>query len=568
VGDSLGIDVGAAAVAAARRCGARIEPVPLGPSAPTATAADLVGAAGGLAEMLAAVAGRALRGGVADAVAVAGDGAVAAAARATFARPVLVPRAVAAAAWWVREDGPEIEHLLAVVEAEASGGVVSVVGCWPDRFDMVGAGAADLEDVVGLLASVVAGAGLAVTGLDAVVVVGSAPGLAQVAADLAGATGVRVVVDAQPELAVALGAALLAGDDRRRLPLAVAAAGSAGLAPLPFLAGTAGPTALPGAGVGGAVGEGTAGTGVGARVGAAAGAAKADPHPHGLRGPTAGKGAPGGPGLRGPTAGKGAPGGPGPGAVKAHPPAAARRCPKHRLVHPIAVVPAILGVTMLLAGAVALRSCGDGGDPAGVVTADPAADGPGGGADPATAPGRGGATAGKGAPTDPSPTTAPASTIAPGRPADPAAGTDPGAPTAPGGDPAPPPGDPGPTDTTPPAIAGLARSQGNISEATGSQCPYPFATVVSATVTDDVGVAAVTVSWTAGVHSGGGPMSAPNGVWQATIGPITEGKMTVDEVVPLTWTVTAVDGAGNRQTATSGGRSAVALHGCLPGAIG
>jgi hypothetical protein len=225
-------------------------------------------------------------------------------------------------------------------------------------------------------------------------------------------------------------------------------------------------------------------------------------------------------------------------------------------------------VTVLLAGAVALRSCGDVGDPAGVVTADPAADAPGGGADPATGPGRGGATAGKGAPTDPSPTTTPASTIAPGRPADPAAGTDPGAPAAPGGDPAPPPGDPGPTDTTPPAIAGLARSQGNISEATGSQCPYPFATVVSATVTDDVGVAAVTVSWTAGVHSGGGPMSAPNGVWQATIGPITEGKMTVDEVAPLTWTVTAVDGAGNRQTATSGGRSAVVLHGCLPGPIG
>jgi hypothetical protein len=593
VSDGLGIDVSVAACAAARRRHTAIEVCPLGSRSPAATAADLLGSeeSADAPALLLEVAARAMGGDAIGAVVVAtGDDTVAQAARATFGvGVVVVPRAVGAAVWWARDSDPAADCLVAVVEADAGGVVTSLVACRPDRFDLLADAAGDHADAVASVVSLVESAGEASRGIDAVAVVGSAPTIDAVADDLAAGLGVPVSLDPEPGLSVALGAALLA-DDRRGAASTAAVAGGAALASaLPFLNSASGPAAVPGAGVGAAVAEGAGGTGGG--IGAAAGAATGARRP--WIGRTAGKDAPDGTRLRralrhrrGPSAGKDAPDhsppadGEGAGGV------APRRRPTHRLGRPLIVVPAV--VTVVAMGAGALRSCAPDGDPGGVEavavrggssapgTADsdtvPSAPADAGGTAgkvgprvPGSPPASAGATSSTSGPRPGSPApTAPRTTVGGAAPstASPAASPSSPAPAPAAPPPASPPPPP-PPDTAGPTISGLARTNADISEASRATCPFPTTTDVSATVTDPSGVASVRVSWQAGSHGGSSAMSLSGGVWRATIGPITRGTMFTDQSVPLWWGVSAVDTLGNSRTGVSGSQT-ITLHGCIP----
>jgi RNA polymerase sigma factor (sigma-70 family) len=95
-------------------------------------------------------------------------------------------------------------------------------------------------------------------------------------------------------------------------------------------------------------------------------------------------------------------------------------------------------------------------------------------------------------------------------------------------------------DTTPPVIArAVARPAAVVCKDT---------TTVSATITDDVGVESATLTWR---EPDGTATMAPRGdVWSGTAGPLTQDG--------VEWTITAVDAAGNRSSATG----AVAVSGC------
>ncbi|HET6954766.1 MAG TPA: Hsp70 family protein, partial [Acidimicrobiales bacterium] len=245
--DSLGIDLGRAACAAARRDGEWIEPCRLASTGQTAPVSDLLreGTGADAGAVLRAITARALGGDPVGTVAVAGDAGMADAARALFPDPVLVPRAVAAAAWHLRDERPDAEGVLAVIEAEAREAAVSVVECGPEWLDVVAVGASGAGDIPGLLVEVLARADLAISGLHGVVIVGGAQGLHRVRDTVAAATGLPVTVDAEPTLAVAFGAALLAGDDRRRVSGAAFATSAASLGTTtPWLVSTGRMTAL------------------------------------------------------------------------------------------------------------------------------------------------------------------------------------------------------------------------------------------------------------------------------------------------------------------------------------
>lgn len=122
-------------------------------------------------------------------------------------------------------------------------------------------------------------------------------------------------------------------------------------------------------------------------------------------------------------------------------------------------------------------------------------------------------------------------------------GAVPGVRTVPGPDPTVPPT--AAPDTTGPDIAGLAAVPGLITWP--RQCPPPYSSTVSATVTDDSGVASVTarVSSVYGVSTttlSGGP------VYSVTVGPYPD---LVQRTVTVTVTFVAVDRAGNERSAST-----------------
>jgi hypothetical protein len=163
----------------------------------------------------------------------------------------------------------------------------------------------------------------------------------------------------------------------------------------------------------------------------------------------------------------------------------------------------------------------------------------------------------------PSPATS--TTLAPGEPAALPGTPMPGNP-APGGGSAPAtPGGPAPTtvaapDTTPPDVSGLARSDADISVASGSElCAYVTTSLASAAVSDPSGIQSVTLSWSGAGPSGSAPMLLSGGTWRAEIGPVAPGELG-GATDTLDWSVEAVDTAGN--VATSGGGPAVTVHDC------
>jgi hypothetical protein len=546
MGESVGLDLGAATSVAARLRGDEVDLAVLVPTAE-------LGMGGTSARhRLESLAARAVGQDALPAVGVAipildpeQQAGIEAAARDAFADPLLVLRPAAAAAWFRHTNDVHPDAHLVVVEADETEVAVAILrsrsrapaleGQPSGRPLSTGEPAVDAIDAV---ATALTAAGLVPTDIDVAVVVGGATWLAGLAEGITAATHLAAVVDPEPRAAVAYGAALLAAEtDGFGVGTAVAlgapvvGAVGAGLA-----AGV--PAAAPplGAGVGEAAGAaGGAGTGLGAAL-RAMGQAKAPP----------------GDPLDPVGAGAGASAG----EAKAHPSSpAGRPKDKGRLKRALTVAPAVAVVVVI--GAVTVRSCDQSPGTTTLATSASAADPdePGTGDTGSTGDGapNGSDKPDPLAPTSEPETTSSSTTSTTRRPQ---------APTPPSA-PAPPAPPPAPRDTTPPVATSLSRSVGDIS-ANLRGCQFPTTTVLSATLTDDIGVASATIAWSTKGHSGTLTMApAGNDTWSATLGPIDDNELFTFDSAPVDWSVEAVDAAGNRAGATAGDRGAVTFHGCV-----
>lgn len=224
-----------------------------------------------------------------------------------------------------------------------------------------------------------------------------------------------------------------------------------------------------------------------------------------------------------------------------------------------------LAVIAIVIGAVTARDDGSAGDVE-ASAGEPPADGP-------SATGRAGTTAhpteATSAPTTtvrprPGTGTPVTDTTAPAEGGAPAPGPGPGPGSVPGG---PAPSAPSPSspttappagDTTPPSISGLSASSAAIDE----DCPEFFSrsktTGATAVVGDPSGVRSVTLTWRLNGATGSEAMPASGGTRYAGLGPFPD-TMQYLQSASLTWSVTAIDNAGNEAT-TSG--PAVTVYGC------
>ncbi len=274
MGEAVGIDLGTAVSAAARRQGDDVEPRLLLPTADVAPPGDtraalaaLATRAGGGAEVPPSV-------GVAVPVHDPSAGAeLEAAARDVFGDPLIVPRPVAVAAWFRHVQDVHPDGLVVVVEADddAAGpaATVCIVGSRPAGAVVVGRPAGGLlgtndpvRDAVDMAALAIRSARVTPTDLDVAVVVGGAPWLDALAEGIEELADLAAVVDPDPQLAVACGAALLAGETGRGGGGAAVALGSSLLGAAALATPTAG--APVGSGAGMAVGEAVSGVGTGA----------------------------------------------------------------------------------------------------------------------------------------------------------------------------------------------------------------------------------------------------------------------------------------------------------------
>lgn len=567
MGVAVGIDLAAAACAAARAEGGRAESCPIDEVAVVPPPGDVDGAA----SLLSAMALRCAPGGAPpDAVAVTypptlDPDALAARARAAteaFDAPLLVPRPVATAAWHAHGTTQAPTGLVVVAHADGTDLDVAVVRSEAGALTVAGARALGRRPTAETLdgaADLVASAAGGLTA-DCVLLAGGSPLLGDLAGRVA-ASGLRVEVVPQPADAAALGAALLAATAEGRstygLAATAATAGAAGVATMPAVLGPAGAPqgALGTTPAGGAVGAqvGEVGGAVGDAIGAAAGgSARQAARLH--AGATPAGGAVGS--AVGDAVGAGR----------------RLRLPLGRPKRPVAVGLAALAGVLVLGAATVVAGGSGGGDGGSAVEVAGGGDAspPDGGT--ATTGGTAGGTGGaKPPPADPAASTSTTATTdtepgagpgtGPGTTGD-ASGTTaaPGAPT---------PGDPppsGPTSTAPPpdtagpSITGLARSPADIDEGGSEFCTRPTTSWVSAAVSDPSGVATVTAHWSTSGVSGSVKMSLANNMWQASVAPGAIRTLQYPDTAAVTWYVTATDGAGNR--ATSGSGPAITLHGC------
>ena len=557
MGDAVGLDLGAATAVAARFRGDQIGPTVVVPTA------DLGVGATTTCHQLESLAARVVGPDSLPAVGIAiptlnpvDQDEVDAAAREAFGHPLLVLRPVAAAAWFLHSTEVHQDAVVVVVEADETEMAVTLVRPWPRipsiERQPVGwllSSGAQAEDAVDIVGATLKAAGLERTDIDVAVIIGGATWLAGLADRITAALGLAAVVAAEPLEAVACGAALLAAESDglgvgTALALGAPAVGAG-------LAATAAPAAGPalGSGLGEAVGgTGGAGTGLGAA----------------LRNMGEGKDAPTEPlgsdlgeavgGYKEPPSSPGADGGEGDGSAKRPP----SRLPAGGLKRSLALVaPAVVAV--LAVGGLTVRSCTQDPDITTLATAGEPADPD----DPSTTgtAGTDGVSPGgsdKPDPLDPTSSERSTSTSA----TRPTTTTRRTAPTtaSPGTPVAPPANPPPPQDTTAPSITNLTSSEDEIRAVVQDvRCPTPQTTELSATITDDSGVASAKVSWTApGLPGETLTMASGGGTWSTTLGPI-EANLTNTEVVTVTWTVEAVDAAGNAAT----GSSKLSLRGCL-----
>jgi hypothetical protein len=561
MGEAVGLDLGAATSVAARLRGDEVEPVVLVPTAELgATSAR---------HHLESLAARAVGAGTLPAVGVAiptldpeSQAEVEAAAREAFADPLLVLRPAAAAAWFRHTDEVHPDALLVVVEAEETLVAVTIVRPRagiptlerPPVGESLSSGAPVL-DAIDTVAATMNVAGLVPTDLDVAVIVGGAKWLAELAEGITAATDLAAVVDPEPRAAVAYGAALLAAQSDgfgvgTALALGTPAVGAG-------LAAAAGPTAGPP--LGSALGEAAGATsGAGAGLGAA------------MRNMGQGKDAPTDPlgadvgeaagGYKEPPSapgGEGGDGGEGGGSPKRPP----SRLPAGGLKRGLVLAaPAVVAV--LAVGGLTVRSCTQDPDSVTLATSSEPAEPD----DPSTTATTGSDTdsaspGGSDKPDPLAPTSSETTTSGSTSTTRPTTTTRRTVPTTPG---TPPPSDPvvnppPPQDITGPSITNLASSEGEIWAAiVGRQCPTPQTTELSATITDDSGVASVEI--TATRVEGTLPVSSAGSTWTTKLGPIVDPDLLDIQVVTVTWTVEAVDGAGN--VASRSGT--VNLRGCVP----
>jgi len=127
---------------------------------------------------------------------------------------------------------------------------------------------------------------------------------------------------------------------------------------------------------------------------------------------------------------------------------------------------------------------------------------------------------------------------------------------------------PPPADRTGPRIVAFTRGAPGLRVVGGEFCTEhwrPTSTEVSVQVADPSGVASVVLAWAVPnvdghievtmVRDGGS-------TYRATLGPFPGGFPGSDEEIDLEWTVTAIDGLGNRRTVTAPASAAVTLVGC------
>jgi len=117
-------------------------------------------------------------------------------------------------------------------------------------------------------------------------------------------------------------------------------------------------------------------------------------------------------------------------------------------------------------------------------------------------------------------------------------------------------------DTTAPVVQSASASPTNISAEwnNGSACPtYPTTTTITANVTDDRGVASVSIRYTIGVNSYDASLSNAGAVWQLTIGPLPSEQFDAGSY-PVNAQFTATDTSGN--TRVSNVSNLAVLHDC------
>jgi hypothetical protein len=567
MGDAVGLDLGLATSAAARLRGDDVEPAVLVPTA------DLGVGAATTRHCLESLAARAVGPDTSPAVGVAipsrdheAQAEVEAAAREAFADPLLVLRPAATAAWFRYTNYVHPDAVLVMVEADETQVAVTLVRPGPRiptiERPTVGeplSSSAPVLDAIDTVAATLTAAGLIPTERDVAVIVGGARWLAELAEGITAAMDLAAFVDPEPWAAAAYGAALLAlQSDGFGVGTALALGAPAAGAGLGAVVPAAGPSL--GSGVGGAVGAtGGAGTGLGEAVGATGagtgpGAALRDMG-YAKDDPTDPFGESLGEAVGDAKAPPSPPDGEGGGSPKPPP----SRLPAGGLKRGL-VLAAPVAVVLVLGG-LAVRSCVQDPDTTTLATASEPADPD----DPSTTGTTGTDGASPGGSDKPDPlaptssesitsTTRPTTITTRPTPTTPAAST----PVVPPTDP-PPPG-----DTTRPSVGGFLSSEPQIGADVA--CELPMTTVLSAAITDDTGVAGATITWSAMGGYGGSLTMAPGSgnTWSATLGPILDKNLTVNDILPITWSVMAVDAAGNQTgsvQATGGGT--VSLKGCF-----
>lgn len=117
-------------------------------------------------------------------------------------------------------------------------------------------------------------------------------------------------------------------------------------------------------------------------------------------------------------------------------------------------------------------------------------------------------------------------------------------------------------DTTAPVMQSASASPTNISAEwnNGSACPtYPTTATITATVTDDRGVASVSIHYTIGANSYDASLSNAGAVWQLTIGPLPSEQFDAGNYT-VNAQFTATDTSGN--TRVSNVSNLAVLHDC------
>jgi hypothetical protein len=128
------------------------------------------------------------------------------------------------------------------------------------------------------------------------------------------------------------------------------------------------------------------------------------------------------------------------------------------------------------------------------------------------------------------------------------------------GDPPPTTAPTAPADTAGPSVGGLARSPGVINENGLEFCGAPFTSVVSASISDPSGITSAVVTWSGNGDSGTAPMTLSGSIWSATVGPVADNTdLDHPQTDTITWTVTALDGAGNATSVTG---ASITVQGC------